>query len=176
MMRAVANAELGRWDQAMADQAKVGGPGAKLILLSSLRTAQQNGRDGHPLRILDRDYRRGLAHEGPSEVLVLLPRPGRRFTATAGIDAASTAGSDQGVTFVARIAGRQVYQSPEMRGHPAGQPVALDLGGASAFVIQVRCPNKPPQARADWADARVELQDGRTLWLGDLPVKALDGL
>ena len=45
-----------------------------------------------------------------------------------------------------------------------------------AFVLQVRTANYAPHVRADWADARVELDDGRTLWLGDLPRKALNEL
>ena len=60
----------------------------------------------------------------------------------------------------------------------AGVPVKVDLGNATEFDLKVEdggggvvFGNHFDQA--DWADARVTLADGKTVWLGDLPTGPL---
>jgi alpha-galactosidase len=60
----------------------------------------------------------------------------------------------------------------------AGVPVKVDLGNATEFDLKVEdggggvvFGNHFDQA--DWADARVTLADGKTIWLGDLPTGPL---
>ena len=56
-----------------------------------------------------------------------------------------------------------------------GVPVKVDLQGATEFVLEASngdahhwCPE------GVWAEARVTLEDGKTLWLDELPVQAVE--
>lgn len=78
------------------------------------------------------------------------------------------------VSFAAHIAGQEAFRSPERR---AGQPAATvtaPLQGATAFTLQIR--KSGPDVFGAWADGRIELEDGRTLRLSDLPIQPLGGL
>jgi len=58
-----------------------------------------------------------------------------------------------------------------MREGMPGVPVSVQLGGATEFVIEVEDAGDGIACdQSDWADARVTLQDGSTLWLADLPL------
>jgi len=53
-------------------------------------------------------------------------------------------------------------------------PVKVDLGNATEFDLKVEDGGggvifRNTFDQADWADARVTLADGKTVWLGDLP-------
>jgi alpha-galactosidase len=57
-----------------------------------------------------------------------------------------------------------------MREGTPSVPVQVDLEGAKEFVLEVGDGGDGISCdQADWADARVELADGKTIWLGDLP-------
>ena len=59
-----------------------------------------------------------------------------------------------------------------MREGMAGKSVNAPLGGAMEFVLLVDpTPDGITCDQSDWADARVTLQDGRSLWLADLPLR-----
>jgi len=50
--------------------------------------------------------------------------------------------------------------------------VNVDLGGATEFVLQIaETPDGISCDQADWAEAKVILQNGRELWLADLPLR-----
>jgi alpha-galactosidase len=60
----------------------------------------------------------------------------------------------------------------------AGVPVKVDLGNATEFDLKVEDGGggvifRNTFDQADWADARVTLADGKTVWLGDLPTGPL---
>ena len=64
------------------------------------------------------------------------------------------------------------YVSAALSEGMAGKPVAVDLGGASEFVLQVEeTPDGISCDQADWAEAKVSLKDGQELWLADLPLR-----
>ena len=53
----------------------------------------------------------------------------------------------------------------------AAVPVEIELGGATEFLLEVSdAGNGIACDQADWADAKVVLADGKTVWLGDMPI------
>ncbi len=63
-----------------------------------------------------------------------------------------------------------------MREGMPGVPVEADLAGAKEFVLEVGDGGDGISCdQADWADARVVLADGSTVWLGDLPISGIFG-
>jgi len=143
---------------------------AGLVVVTNYGPVQQNGRDGQPLQIAGKPFRRGLYCHAVSKLLVRLPGPGKSFSATVGIDTNGNYGGGSAEFFV-HLRGKQAFRSPVMhRGEP-GVPVAVDLGGAREFVIAVGDGGDNINSdQASWADAKVVLADGRDVWLGDLPV------
>ena len=148
-----------------------GTPG--MLVLANHDAVQLNGRTGKPLHIVQAEYTHGLFCHAFSKIVVRLPGPGRVFTATVGIDSnEQTSGGRGSVDFSVSVGGKEQFRSGIMREGLAGKAVSVDLGGASEFVIQVdETPDGIACDQADWADAKVTLQDGRDLWLADLPLK-----
>jgi hypothetical protein len=75
-------------------------------------------------------------------------------------------------TPVIGVARREVYAVRLPSGNP-GVSVSAELRGATVVLLRVRGNNPPGVV---WGDARVELEDGRTLWLGELPCWTLGDL
>ena len=136
-----------------------------------------------PMKIADREYRRGLHVPSEGRVLVRLPGPAKRFEAVVGVDSnqvtghPSNAGRGAAIASV-EAAGKEVFRSPVMREGMPGMPVTVDLEGADEFaLILADAGGGTVQGidfnQLDWAEARVTLADGGTVWLGDLPVGPL---
>jgi alpha-galactosidase len=147
-------------------------PEVGLQVLANNDAVQPNARGGRPLKIGDKQYTRGLYCHAVSKVVVRLPGPGKKFTAVAGIDSNEQTSPGRGsVVFSVTIGGKSVFQSPIMREGMPGVPVQVDLGGAKEFLIEVSDGGDGISCdQADWADAQVVLADGRSVWLGDLPI------
>ncbi|MHB8523339.1 MAG: NPCBM/NEW2 domain-containing protein [Limisphaerales bacterium] len=144
-----------------------------LIVLANHDPVWKNSRGGKPLRIAGAEYTRGLYCHAFSKIIVRLPGPGATFNAIVGIDSNDqTSGGRGSVHFSATVGGVEKFRSDVMREGMAGKPVNVDLAGATEFVIQVDDAGDGISCdQSDWADAKVNLQDGRELWLGDLPLK-----
>ena len=137
----------------------------------------RNAIDGKPLLIGSRQYRGGI-HFCCGKVVVHLPQAARSFEAVVGADSNR---DDMGFggrgSFILSVEARgsELYHSEVMHEGMAGVPVIVNLGGAKEFTLEL----KPVGARnpwdrdqwdqADWAEARVTLEDGCSLALADLP-------
>ena len=142
----------------------------------------KNGVQGRPFRIVDRDYRRGLHFPSEGKVVVVLPGPGKSFDAIVGVDSNdvgyySNVGRGAVVASV-EVKGKGSFHSEVMREGMRGVPVKVDLGNATQFSLKVEDGGGGTVFgndfnQADWAEARVVLVDGRTIWLGDLPTGPL---
>ena len=74
--------------------------------------------------------------------------------------------------FSAQLGGVEKFRSGVLREGMAGQPLQVDLGGATEFLIQGdETPDGIACDHADWVEAKVTLKDGREVWLADLPVR-----
>jgi alpha-galactosidase len=143
-------------------------PGIRV--LANNDPVQMNARDGHPLRLVDVEYTRGLYCHANSRVVVQIAQPGQRFDAVVGVDSnEQTSGGRGSVVFGVELGGTQVWHSEIIREGMPGVPVSIDLGGATEFVLTVDDAGDGIACdQSDWADARVVLDDGTEVWLGDL--------
>lgn len=165
--------EAARWAAAKFKAVSTGAtPAPGLYVLANNDPVQPNARAGKPLRIVDRTFTRGLYCHATSRVVVRLPGPGAEFTALVGVDSnEQTSGGRGSVHFAVRVDGQPRYQSPRLREGMPALPVRVALGGAAEFAIEVDDGGDGIGCdQSDWADARVTLEDGRELWLGDLPL------
>ena len=169
-----ATSEAARWTAAkfggVADGPVESPPG--LVVLANNDPVQRNARAGRPLRIVDAEFTRGLYCHADSQVVVRLPGPGDAFTAIAGVDRnEQTSGGRGSVRFAVRVGERNAFQSDTLREGMAGVPVLVPLDGAREFVLLVDDAGDGIGCdQADWAEAKVRLQDGREIWLADLPL------
>jgi len=153
-----------------------------LLVYSQSGPVTKNGVEGHHFRIVDQDYSRGLHFSSDGRVRVMLAGPARSFEAVVGVDSNdigyySNVGRGAVVASV-DVAGKTPFRSQVLHEGMTGVPVKVDLGNATEFDLIVEdggggvvFGNHFDQA--DWADARVTLADGKTVWLGDLPTGPL---
>ncbi|MGO9272837.1 MAG: NPCBM/NEW2 domain-containing protein, partial [Terriglobia bacterium] len=155
-----------------------------LIVHTASGQVLKNEVKGHTLRIANTPYQRGI-NASVGTVTVHLPGPGKSFAAVVGVDGNdvgyySNAGRGSVVASV-EVAGKQVFASAVLHEAMTGVPLNVDLGGATAFTLEVKPvgERKPwddaEWDQSDWADARITLEDGSTIWLADLPIGPLPG-
>jgi len=145
---------------------------AALVVLANHDSVQKNARHGRPLRLGATPYTRGLFCHAPSRIGVRLPGPGATFTALVGVDQNEQTGGGCGsVDFSVHVGGVERFRSGVQRVATPARPVEVELDGAVEFHLQVEeTPDGIACDQADWAEAKVTLQDGREVWLADLPL------
>jgi alpha-galactosidase len=123
---------------------------------------------GCPMRLADKTFVRGIGVNSRSVLRVSLARPAAKFVAVIGLDrnVDNTAAS---VTMHVAVDGKDVLATPVIRPDGKARPIEVPLNGATCFDLVV---NDGGDGRgwdqADWADARVILQDGSQVGLDDL--------
>jgi len=171
---AAEQAEARRWAAAKFEGRQETPPReAGLIVLANHDAVQQNACAGKPMRVVDRQYTRGLYCHAYSNIVVRLPGAGAKFEAIAGVDTNDqTSGGRGSVVFSVKVGDEEAFHSGVMREGMPGAPVAVDLNGADEFVIEVGDAGDGIACdQADWADARVTMADGGVLWLGEMPLR-----
>ncbi|MCC6487488.1 MAG: alpha-galactosidase [Candidatus Hydrogenedentes bacterium] len=166
-------AELRNWVTAKFENAAPAESSGTLSIVSHYDVVWRNCRVDRPLTLGTSEYRRGLFTHAPSDVRVTLPGPGKEFSALVGVDTNSqTRGGQGSVVFTVAVDEREdAFESPVLREGIAAAPVAVDLGGASEFNLRVSDAGDGISCdQAIWVDAKVTLEDGRVIWLGDLPI------
>ena len=136
-----------------------------------------------PLKIVDKTYRRGLYCPSVGKIVIHLPSPAKRLRAVFGVDSNRVqsfySNADQGAVIGAvEVNDQTLYRSAVMREGLAGVPIDVDLKESTQFTLAMRDAGGGVVERvdfnqADWADARVELANGKTIWLGELPTAPL---
>lgn len=152
---------------------------AGLVVALNNGPIELNHHRDQKLRIVDREFSRGIACHADSRIVVRLPSPGKTFSGTIGLDRNEQTTSGAGsVVFSVEVAGRAVFRSGVFRVETPATAIEIDLHGALEFTLQVDdADDGIGWDQADWAEARVDLADGSTVWLGDLPMVAVeDGL
>lgn len=165
--------EAHRWTAAkFGGQTEVAPLRAGIEVIGNHDPVQMNSRAGHPLRIVDATYTRGLYCHANSRVIVHLPEPGVRFNAVVGVDSNEQTGGGRGsVVFSVVVDDKEHWRSAVMREGMSGVAVDVDLNGATTFALVVEDGGDGISCdQSDWADARVVLAGGATVWLGDMPL------
>ncbi len=131
---------------------------------------------GTPYRLAEKTYTNGLAFNSTKHLLVVLDRPAQRFVAEVGLEnnddtqRGATMGNGS-VTFHVLVDGKEVLTTPVMRLKDDPRAVDVPLNGARQFEIRVKDGGDGRGwDQALWADATVELQDGGSVRLQDLPL------
>ena len=166
-------AETRRWVAAkLQGQSKWELPGSGLTVVANYGTVQKNGRGDGPLRIDDETFERGFYCHAASKILVRLPSPGKTFLARVGVDSNSNTQPGRGsVVFSLSIDDAQQYCSEKITEGMAAVPVTVNLDGVTEFVLAVSDSGDQISCdQADWADAKVVLANGKTIWLDELPM------
>lgn len=158
--------------------AKFDGKASEIVRPESCLEVIQNhdpvfldNRAGKKLQIAGQQYDRGLYCHAPSHINVFLPKPAKRFLGVVGIDtnASETKAGGGSVRFHLQSSGQELYGSGIMRGGEKGIDVDVNLGGAKEFSLIIDDSGDGIACdQSDWADARVELEDGKVLFLSDL--------
>ncbi len=146
---------------------------SSLTVLANNDPVQLNSRAGGPMRIGDKEYKRGLYCHAISKIVVNLSGPAKNFSAVVGVDNNDqTSGGRGSVVFTVEAGGKEVYKSAVLRGGMAAVPVSVDLGGAKQFVLCIGDGGDGIACdQSDWADAKVTMADGSVKWLGDMPIE-----
>ena len=166
-------AEARRWAAAVFEGAAVSGavdPGLEVVANYDL--VQRDARFGKPLKLAGANHARGLFCHADSKIVVRLPSPGKTFEALVGVDSnEQTVGGRGSVVFTVLVGGKEAFRSEVLREGMPPVPVKVDLAGAKEFVIAVGDSGDGFACdQADWADARVALADGKSVWISDLPM------
>jgi alpha-galactosidase len=152
---------------------------AGLTIVRNNGDVELNARYGKPLKIADAEFKRGITAHATSKIVVQLPGPGKKFTAKIGLDNnGQTAGGHGTVVFSANVGNKIAFRSEVFQVGTPAKSVEVDLKGATQFALEVDdAGDGIGWDQADWADACVELADGKTVWLGELPILDVqDGL
>ncbi|MGD0580921.1 MAG: NPCBM/NEW2 domain-containing protein, partial [Bryobacteraceae bacterium] len=175
-----------RWTKAkFLGQAETGAAPAHLLVQLRSGTLERNRIKDRVFLIAGTKYERGVAMPSPGEVTVVLPAPAARFEAVAGVDSNDLGyysnGGRGSVVASVEAGGQELFRSPVLREGLAGVPVAVELHGARQFKLKLEAVGQHGLTwqgewdQADWAEARVTLEDGSRLWLADLVQGPLPG-
>ena len=172
-------AEARRWFHAKFQGQQDARP-AEAYLIAALKAGviQRDSVAGRTLRIADKEFMRGLHCPSVGKVTVYLPAPGKSFESLVGVDSNDTGYHDNSlrgsITAAVSVGGKTAFQSEVLREGLPAVPVKANLGGATEFTLELGDAGDGIKwDQADWAEARVTLTDGRTLWLSDLPLGPL---
>ena len=148
---------------------------AGLVVAANHGPVRKNARGAGPLRIVETQLDRGFYCHAPSKIVVRLPAPGKTFTAVVGVDSNLQTRPERGsIVFSVKIGDREAFRSEVLSEGTAATPVAIDLDGATGFVLEVGdAGDGISHDQADWGNAQVVLANGRTLWLDELPMVGL---
>jgi len=130
-----------------------------------------------PLTIGSERFTRGLGTHANSDVLFYSPAPMGRFSCSVGIDNnPNAAGGPGSVVFSLWADGRCLHRTETI--HCGRQPVRIEieLGGATRLHLRVRnAGDGSAFDHADWAEAKVILANGQTVWLDEVPLGIIPG-
>ncbi len=167
-----------RWTQAKFSGEIQSAP-ERGYLLPSFKTGRlgKRERQDHALNIAGTPYERGISCPSTGTLQVHLPKRGARFTAVAGIDSNDLtyySGMGRGDAVLStELNGTEAFRSSPM--HEGMKPIPLDIGlaGATDFVIRIGGEHHDWDP-VDLADAKVELEDGSSISLDELPIGPLE--
>ena len=171
----------GRWATAkFTGEMKPGTPESFLVVeayytgfehMGFAQDFEKNSHLGRPLRINTNDYASGLFMGNAEAVAVHLTATAKSLGAVIGLDGRSNqcGGSNQQQKFLVEVDHKIVFQSETLEVGKAPVPIHVDLRGANVFTLRNAAGHQWCK-EAVWANAKVILQDGSQLSLGELPV------
>ena len=129
-----------------------------------------------PMKIGQQEFKHGLGTHANSDLLVTIPPGSKTFKAMVGIDNNyDTQGIRGSVQFSVEIGGKEVFRTATLKGGNAPVPVSVELPkDTREIVLKVdTTADGPAHDQADWADAQIITDDGRTVWIDQQPSQFL---
>ena len=121
-----------------------------------------------PMRLGNKVYEHGIGVNSLSVVRVILEKPAQCLTSMIGVDR-NMDNSAASVRFHVSVDGQDVFATDVVRAGAVPQAIDVPLNGAQRFDLTVDVGGDDRNSdQADWADAKVVLQDGSELWLDDI--------
>jgi alpha-galactosidase len=147
-------------------------PIAGLHVLKTYGPVTCNAHADLPLKLGGKVYVRGFYCHANSKIAVRLPGPGKVFSASVGVNSNYMTIPGRGsIVCSVHAGGKEAFRSPVLREGMAPLPIRVDLNGSSEFTVEVGDAGDGISCdQSAWVDAQVALADGKTVWLGDLPV------
>ena len=131
-------------------------------------TLKGKSSGGSPIQLGDKFYARGIGVSSRSVLRVELVKPAERFRADIGVDRFADS-MFSSVRFFVEARGKRIFTSEYMKASAGARSIDVSLNGATTVDLIVEAaPDSHGLNRADWAAARVSLEDGSELWLDDL--------
>jgi hypothetical protein len=110
--------------------------------------------DGHPLRLANQTYDRGLGTQSRTLLAYRLKPGDRRFQALVGLD--DRAGPLGSVVFRVIVDGRERYASPTISARDTPKAIDIDLEGAKLLILITEFGERGEvRDFADWVEARI---------------------
>jgi alpha-galactosidase len=134
---------------------------------------ERNAHDGRRLQINGKTYESGVNAHSQTKYAVVLPGKGMGLEADIGIDDESAGCAGTGVIFTVEANGKELYESATMEPGSATLHIQIDLKGASRVILNAHNPDYQDCTDADWANARITMEDGRVFRLGEMPIGPL---
>ena len=167
-----AELEIARWWAELAVAAHGLGDRPEVTCLRQGWGLLRRGRSllDQPLCLGGRKFAGGLGSHAESEIVITLPAAGRRLRAFVGIDenpdTLAGEGSPAKIIFSVQIGGQTAWSSTPRGIADAAVEVNLDLNGARQLkLLGQEIHGILTLAHVDWADLRIELEDGREFLL-----------
>ncbi len=160
-----------KFEQVVARQDRPPG----LHVLQAYGPVTQNTQSELPLKLGDKVYDRGFYCHATSKIAVRLPGPGKTFSASVGINSNTmTSGGRGSIVCSVRAGNQEAFRSGVLREGMAPAPIQVDLASATEFLVEVGDAGDGISCdQSAWVDAQVTLADGKTLWLGEMPLVGL---
>jgi alpha-galactosidase len=162
-----------KWAEArLAGNVDVQPPKAGLQVFANNDPVQKRSRNGGPMNISGNLYKKGLYCHAVSDVLVTLPGKAKTLFSEIGVDTnGDTSGGRGSVEFIVAIGDKELFHSDLIREGRKPQAIKVDLNGVSEFSLKISDGGDGIACdQSDWADIRVEMEDGSILWLDELPI------
>ena len=160
-------------EQAFAEKSVAVKPANRLVILhedvpGDTKLGRCAAVNGPPMRLGDQVYQHGVGVNSLSVIRVILEKPAQNFTSVIGVDR-NMDNSPASVRFHVSVDGKDVLATDVIRARAAPQTIHVPLNGAKSFDLTVDVGGDDRNSdQADWADAKVVLQDGSELWLDDI--------
>ncbi len=128
------------------------------------------------LQLGERSFEHGLGAHSFSHLRITSPGPIDRFRAWVGVDNnVRTQDGVGSVRFAVQVGDRRVFESPLLRSTDGAVRIDIPVEGATTLDLSVDAGHDGQACdHADWCDAELVLQDGRTLRLDQMQVSSED--
>ena len=159
------------WAQhAFSGRAEQAQPGRVAVLYEDSigETHFRAGAAGGPIRLGEKTYAHGIGVNAHSVIRVFLPQPGTTFLANIGLDR-NVDDTPASARFRVETEGRILFATDVVRPGDATTAIEVPLDGARILDLIVDDGGDGRAFdQADWADARVVLDDGSVIFLDEL--------